>query len=429
MPRWRSPANVVAVVVFAFCDRRPLATFARRDVGQGSPQRSETSSGSSMLARGLAPTISMKTDNNQAKLDWDALLVKVLPRRMLLAALLIALGVSVDLPWLGQRPYEVLAIRATMVAGAVLAAWVGRYCRASACAEALVVIGSLGQVVGMATLGSIEDTYLSYTSAVYQVLIFVVIFLPIRTQVYAGLVAAIGILWFAVFPMLLPVLPDRGLLASNAMGYLTYSIMLLAGNRLFLRLRSEELAKRVTLEADTGRLRELAIRDGLTGTFNFRHFRDCMPVAVAEAMAKRQPLCLCMLDLDGFKAINDRAGHVAGNAVLEQVGHALLALVRRGDQVFRIGGDEFAIVLPAASLDEARLVAARIQANLASLAPADQGLVRAGIPPLHCSIGIAGLSPPWSTADALVKAADQALYEAKRAGSMAGGRIVVAPAG
>ena len=162
-------------------------------------------------------------------LDWQTLLVTVLPKRFLLGALLMAIGVGVDLPWLNGHAVEILALRASLIGGLLVASFLSRFCHNRGLAEAIVVGGSLSSVFQMGLLGMIEGTFNSYTSAIYQVLIFVVIFLPIRTLVYALLLVGTGLIWFGVFPFLLSAAIDPRHLISDAVGFTTYGIMLMVG--------------------------------------------------------------------------------------------------------------------------------------------------------------------------------------------------------
>jgi diguanylate cyclase (GGDEF)-like protein len=100
------------------------------------------------------------------------------------------------------------------------------------------------------------------------------------------------------------------------------------------------------LEAANQRLAEMAITDELTGAFNRRHFNSAFEADVARHRRYGTPVAFCMLDIDQFKAYNDRYGHVAGDAVLQRVAQVITGnLQRAGDQFFRLGGEEFGILL------------------------------------------------------------------------------------
>jgi len=143
-------------------------------------------------------------------------------------------------------------------------------------------------------------------------------------------------------------------------------------------------------------------RDTLTGLPNRRAFEERLPVELARASRTGQPLALCLLDLDGFKGVNDRLGHPAGDEVLRAVAQILDAS-RVADDCFRIGGDEFAIVMPETTAEEARLAVERIAAEV-SVAHLAEGAIGA-------SFGVAAGADRDS--EALIAAADEELLAAK----------------
>jgi len=110
--------------------------------------------------------------------------------------------------------------------------------------------------------------------------------------------------------------------------------------------------------------------DALTGLPNRRAFEERLPVELARFSRGGQPLSLCLLDLDGFKGVNDRLGHPAGDAVLQQVAR-ILGISRVADDCFRIGGDEFAILMPGTTEEEATIAATRIADAVRSASLAD----------------------------------------------------------
>jgi len=147
--------------------------------------------------------------------------------------------------------------------------------------------------------------------------------------------------------------------------------------------------------------------DALTGLRNRGAFEEDIAVLLADGST--QPLTLLMLDLDSFKAFNDRHGHPAGDALLAGVARALNAGVRAGDRVYRYGGDEFAVLLPGTAAGMWVEVAARIRAAIAGLATSMGADIGA-------SVGAACYPGDAATRDGLVAAADAALYRAKGSG-------------
>jgi diguanylate cyclase (GGDEF)-like protein len=144
-----------------------------------------------------------------------------------------------------------------------------------------------------------------------------------------------------------------------------------------------------------------ASRDGLTDLPNQRAFRDDLERQVQSAARHGDALSVCAIDLDDFKFLNDRHGHAHGDGLLRRTA-AILGELRAGDRAYRVGGDEFAIVLTRTDADGARVVARRIEGELR-----DAGIA--------ASIGVSALRPGHEP-DALLAEADAALYEAKRHG-------------
>jgi diguanylate cyclase (GGDEF)-like protein len=153
----------------------------------------------------------------------------------------------------------------------------------------------------------------------------------------------------------------------------------------------------------------LALTDPLTKIGNRRALEAALEREWATTKRTGRPLGLLLVDIDHFKAINDRDGHDAGDRALTNVAGALTSAVRDSDLVFRLGGDEFALLLPELTPTGATAVAERIRVGLGAAIP--------GAASVTCSLGVAiAPDPGISTREALVKRADQALSEAKAAG-------------
>ena len=170
-----------------------------------------------------------------------------------------------------------------------------------------------------------------------------------------------------------------------------------------------ELARKNTM------LAQLASHDGLTGLLNHRTFLERLSEKVAEARRYRRALAVIMLDLDYFKALNDRYGHPLGDRMLEQVARTLEAELRETDLVGRYGGEEFVVAMPAADPEEAQRrgheVAERLRQASAGLRLEEAPEVR-----VTASVGIACTGSKGSNAADLIRRADEGLYEAKEAG-------------
>jgi diguanylate cyclase (GGDEF)-like protein len=153
------------------------------------------------------------------------------------------------------------------------------------------------------------------------------------------------------------------------------------------------------------RLATLAGTDELTLCLNRRAF-DHRLSAVLTRASEQRPVSLCVLDLDGFKLVNDTRGHAAGDRVLVAVARALRTASRETDSVSRLGGDEFAVLLPDTTAVSAAAAGRRLLDTIAAVVASDG---------VSASIGVATTSAP-TTADALLAAADQLMYQAKSLG-------------
>jgi len=157
-----------------------------------------------------------------------------------------------------------------------------------------------------------------------------------------------------------------------------------------------------------------ALSDGLTGLGNHRAFQEELDRQVEQALRYATPLALVLIDLDDFRAVNEALGHVGGDRALARLGRLLETSTRRPDRAFRIGGDEFALLLPHADASGARIVVRRLLA--ASLQPGKAESLPDG---LSFSAGISAIPALAANRSVLHAQADAALYAAKRAGRTA----------
>jgi diguanylate cyclase (GGDEF)-like protein len=164
--------------------------------------------------------------------------------------------------------------------------------------------------------------------------------------------------------------------------------------------------------ASLSALAELARRDPLTGLANRRAFEEALRREVARARRAGAALAVAALDVDHFKRVNDAHGHPAGDAVLAAVAARAAAALRAGDLLARVGGEEFAALLPGAGLPAAVEVAERIRAALAAAPVEASGQALR----VTVSLGCAALAPEDADEAALLARADARLYDAKRSG-------------
>ncbi len=177
-----------------------------------------------------------------------------------------------------------------------------------------------------------------------------------------------------------------------------------------LKNRNLKLLKKLTLLTQKeSKARHIAYHDELTGLPNRRLLQDRLKQAVAQAARQQKQVIVMLLDLDGFKSINDRLGHPVGDQLLQQVAKRLTACVRVADTVCRYGGDEFVVMLPEIEDgDTAPTVAEKIRAQLEPPYSLNGELVS-----VRASIGIAEYPRDGSNYGALIKQADNAMYRAK----------------
>lgn len=172
-----------------------------------------------------------------------------------------------------------------------------------------------------------------------------------------------------------------------------------------------------------GELEEMAVRDDLTGLYNFRYLHSQLDKELLAAKERNEKLSLIILDLDYFKEINDTYGHLAGDDVLRQIADVLVTTVRTVDIVARYGGEEFVTILPNADQHAALVVARRLRKavvsksfNLANGVKSEPGLITV-------SLGIATFPESGQKKEELIRAADVALYSAKKSGRNAVGTV------
>jgi len=176
--------------------------------------------------------------------------------------------------------------------------------------------------------------------------------------------------------------------------------------------RLEELAERVAPAIENARrfreARQLADLDSLTGLHNRRYFYETLGREVDRAQRYQRRLSLVIVDVDGFKEINDRIGHLAGDAVLAEIADRIRQVVRSADIPCRVGGDEFAVIVPEVEGGQARQLVGRIQRAVSA-----QPIARAGR--VRVSAGVADIQPNDSPTS-LFERGDESLYAAKHAG-------------
>jgi two-component system, cell cycle response regulator len=165
-------------------------------------------------------------------------------------------------------------------------------------------------------------------------------------------------------------------------------------------------------EQERRRLMRMSRVDELTGLHNLRALQEQLPTWLGPAARTGRRMAVMMMDVDGFKSVNDRLGHAVGNELLKEVANLLRFAVRVGDEPFRFGGDEFVLLLADADGPGAQVVASRIQDIYRSMGQT----LRGTDVDVTFSIGIAIFPQDGATPEVLLERADAALLEAKRTG-------------
>ncbi|NTW04192.1 MAG: sensor domain-containing diguanylate cyclase, partial [Oscillochloris sp.] len=166
-------------------------------------------------------------------------------------------------------------------------------------------------------------------------------------------------------------------------------------------------------------LRQQALRDPLTGLYNRRYFEQLVPQILADAAINGHPASVIAIDIDHFKQVNDRNGHAVGDQVLQAVGRLLQTSLSEGWMACRVGGEEFLLVLPRSTCEEAAELAEQLRAKAYALHQTNVPT----IPAITISSGVATFPQHGEEVAPLVATADAALYRAKVGGR---NRVVMA---
>jgi diguanylate cyclase (GGDEF)-like protein len=180
-----------------------------------------------------------------------------------------------------------------------------------------------------------------------------------------------------------------------------------------LRVFANQATTALDTAAQYEEMQFLAEHDPLTRLYNRRAFTDRLALETSRAVRYSHPLALVLCDLNGFKALNDTHGHAAGDVALEQIGAVLSSGLRRADAAYRIGGDEFALLLPETSAEDAAAVAGRVSSGM-------DAAFTGQMSGLGASFGVAVCPADGTTPRELFRAADEAMYAAKPPGQVQG---------
>jgi diguanylate cyclase (GGDEF)-like protein len=310
----------------------------------------------------------------------------------------------------GAAPMAVAAARdatdsspamATLAGGAVALALalaaLDRLGRASLAVVYAAELAALGIVAGVVALTG--ESHSAYTPFFLFPLVHVAVFQPRRRVAIAW---AVGIAAY-----LAPVAYDAGVGADfTQISATTVPVAVVMGAIIHLAVDALRRERRHLADREAEAV-EMAEVDALTGAGNYRRFRRALSSECARSRRHGQPFSLIVLDLDGFKAINDDLGHQAGDDALRRVAEGLTAALRTEDVLCRQGGDEFAVIAVGAGEQEAAELADRLTAAVAEAAR------RHLQHPLSASAGQATYGQPATEPDDLVEQADRRLRETK----------------
>ncbi|TVS10449.1 MAG: GGDEF domain-containing protein [Wenzhouxiangella sp.] len=229
--------------------------------------------------------------------------------------------------------------------------------------------------------------------------ILLMLLLGRRIGLTLSVLSLLGVMVIAVQRFGLPQNPDQLAYAANlAIGAL--AILVLS----YTYERAREKAEQS--------LRHLAVTDTLTNLPNRTLLYDNFASTKALALRQKTPLSLMLMDLDNFKQINDRHGHDAGDHVLRETADLLRKRLRKSDQVYRMGGEEFLVLMPDSSLEQATRLAEDLRRRIEALEAWHQGQPI----PLTASIGITQMTAAEESFDSLLRRADQNMYWCKENG-------------
>jgi diguanylate cyclase (GGDEF)-like protein len=249
-------------------------------------------------------------------------------------------------------------------------------------------------VAGVATLEvALTVAFASTVFATYYM--FIAVFVAYVFEDRRAIAAQIG---FAVLAVLAPIFYDPDLARELTIQALVLIPTLVIAGGMVTYLREQ-------LAASEERYRDLSERDPLTGVGNYRMMGQRVPRELRRHARYGRPLALIVIDLDDFKQVNDVLGHQRGDLVLREVADALVDEVRDHDIVIRQGGDEFAVIAPETSLEDALQLAERVRLSVAAIS-ADGKLIGA-------SIGCAHFPADSDTFEGLLGKADERLRTAK----------------
>ncbi|MGZ6317369.1 MAG: GGDEF domain-containing protein [Anaerolineales bacterium] len=350
---------------------------------------------------------SASSDARTRLLAWFLVVV------MAVAIALLILVLLVDLPEDDRRRY--LSFVLGLVALVALAYCLNRAGHYPMAAGVVVAGALLGPWASVLTDPSIlHGDFVPLTYVILSVLLSSILLSPKITTALAGM---------QMLALLLIASKNPATASVNWPGFLVLIFLIsvlgiISGVIVQRNLEQMNLRNR-ELKESAESYRELSVRDHMTQLFNRRYLEETLAREIQRSDRSHHPIGVVMFDIDQFKQVNDRWGHAAGDAVLQEIGRCAKLHIRGGDIACRYGGDEFVLVLPETSRIATRKRAEQLRETVRQLEKEYEGQ---DLGTITISLGVASYPTQGSTGEELLKAADKALYRAKSEG---GNRLAV----
>lgn len=342
-------------------------------------------------------------DHGAVRLSRAVLLVHLQVVLIALAALCVAVVIAYT-EKRGKAFYLPLtSLSLLAVAAAARLNFAGRYSLALAITVAAMHVGPWSSIV--------------YERIVHSGDLIPIIYVILPTQVCALLLSgramtALGIFQFALFAATVVTEPARD--DYNWVSLVCFALFALAlgtvTSHVIRRQYDKTVRMKEALEKSDQRLTELSLHDALTGLFNRRHMEDVLAALIDGENAR---FGVAILDVDDYKTVNDRFGHGCGDEIIRKIADTLVGALAPGEVAFRYGGDEFLITLAGGDV---AAVQARGEAVRRAIEEARYACLGADQVPITASVGVSFFPLCGSDRDAVLRAADRALYAAKRTG-------------